>query len=145
MWGSDAGARKILSDDHDYAIEIYDGITMEMHMRVRKFLEFGLMAFHPQMQTQQAFKELSGRRFQPSSKGPSGKPRIKLESKKDYKKRLSVSPDIADGIVMLVHGAALNGPEKASMIGSNRPRPLVPDGNIGPRERTQYIDFSQEV
>lgn len=145
MWGAEAGPRKILADDHDYAIEVYDGITMEMHIRLRKFLEFGLMAFHPQMQTTQVFKELSGRRFQPSGKGPSGKPRIKLESKKEYKKRLQVSPDIGDGVAMLVHGCALNGPEKASMIGSNRPKPYTPDGNIGPRERTNYIDFSQEV
>jgi hypothetical protein len=145
MWGADAGARKILADDHDYCVEIYDGITMEMHMRVRKYLEFGLMAFHPQMQTTQLFKELSGRRFQPSSKGPSGKPRIKLESKKDYKKRLSVSPDIADGCVMLVHGCALNGPEKASMIGSTRRQPFQQDSNIGPRERTNYVDWSQDL
>jgi hypothetical protein len=45
---------------------------------------------------------------------------------------------------MLVHGCALNGPEKASMIGSKRPN-LLPDSNIGPRERTQYIDFSQDL
>lgn len=145
MWGADSGARKILADDHDYAVEIYDGITTEMYARMRKFLEFGLMAFHPQLPTIQLFKELSGRRFQPSGKGPSGKPRIKLESKKEYKKRLSVSPDIADAAVMLVHGCALNGPEKASMIGSERKAPFLPDSNIGPRERTAYIDFSQEI
>lgn len=145
MWGAESGARKIMADDHDFCVEIYDGITTEMYMRVRKWLEFGLMSFHPQMQTVMLFKELSGRRYQPSSKGPSGKPRIRLEPKKEYKKRLGWSPDIGDAVVMLVHGVGLNGPEKVSMIGSNRPRPFVPDGNIGPRERTAYIDFSQDL
>jgi hypothetical protein len=145
MWGADSGERKILADDHDFAVEVYDGITTEMYARVRKYLEFGYMAFHPQVQTNQLFKELSGRRYQPASKGPSGKPRIKLEPKKEYRKRLGWSPDVADACVMLVHGCAINGPEKASMIGSNRARPFVPDGNIGPRERTAYIDFSQDL
>lgn len=145
MWGAESGARKLLADDHDYAIEIYDGIVTEMYVRVRKYLEFGLMCFHPQVPTAQLFKELSGRRYQPSAKGPSDKPRIRLEPKKEFKKRLGWSPDIGDAVVMLVHGCALNGPEKASMIGSNRPKPFVPDSNLGPRERTQYIDFSQEI
>lgn len=145
MWGADSGPRKIMADDHDFAVEIYDGITMEMWMRLRKFLEFGLIAIHPQMSTIELFKEVSGRRFQPSSKGPSGKPRIKLESKKEYMKRLTISPDIADALVMLCHGAALNGPEKVSMIGADRPKNLLPDSNIGPRERTAYLDFSQDI
>jgi hypothetical protein len=144
MWGAESGPRKLLADDHDYAVEVYDGVTTEMHMRVRKFLEFGLLCIHPQVQTTQLFKELSSRRFQPSSKGPSGKPRIRLEPKKEFKKRLGWSPDIGDGLVMLVHGCALNGPEKASMIGAKRAN-LLPDSNIGPRERTQYIDFTQDL
>jgi len=146
MWGGEAGNRKILADDHDYAVEVYDGIDTEMYARVRKFLEFGFMAFHPQIQVQQLFKELSGRRYQPAPKGPSGKPRIRLEPKKEFKKRLGWSPDIADGLVMMVHGAAINGPEKASMLGNTKaPRFRGPDANIGPRERTAYIDFSHDV
>jgi hypothetical protein len=145
MWGSESGQRKILADDHDYAVEIYDGIDTEMYARARKYFEFGFIAIHPQVQTAQLFKELSGRRYQPSPKGPSGKPRIRLEPKKEFKKRLHWSPDIADAFVMMVHGAALNGPEKASMLGSNRPKPFQPGDNIGIREKTAYIDFSQEV
>jgi hypothetical protein len=145
MWGAESGQRKLLADDHDYAVEIYDGIDTEMYARVRKYLEFGLIAFHPQLPTAQLFKELSGRRYQPASKGPSGKPRIKIEPKKEFKKRLGWSPDIADAVVMLVHGCAINGPEKASAIGSTRPRPFRAEGNIGPRERTEYVDWSQEV
>ena len=146
IWGSDAGNRKILTDDHDFAVEIYDGIATEMYARVRKYLEFGFMAFHPQIQTGQLFKELSGRRYQPAPKGPSGKPRIRLEPKKEFKHRLRWSPDIADALVMMVHGAALNGPEKASMLGNTKaPRFRGPDANIGPRERTAYIDFSQDI
>lgn len=145
MWGSESGTRKLMADDHDFAIEICEGIDTEMYLRVRKWLEFHLLAFHPQIQTAQLFKELSGRRYQPSTKGPSGKPRIRLEPKKEFKKRLQWSPDIADGLVMMCHGAALNGPEKASMIGSNRAKRFAPGDNIGPREKTSYIDFSQEV
>ena len=145
IWGSDAGNRRILGDDHDYAVEIYDGISTEMYARVRKFLEFGFMAFSPQIQTQQLFKELSGRRYQPAPKGPSGKPRIRLEPKKEFKHRLGWSPDIGDSLVMMVHGAALNGPQKASMLGNTKaPRFRGPDANIGPRERTAYIDFSED-
>jgi hypothetical protein len=146
MWGSESGQRKILSDDHDYAIEIYDGVHTEMYARARKFLEFGFVAFAPQIQTQQLFKELSGRRYQPAPKGPSGKPRIRLEPKKEFKRRLHWSPDIADALVMMLHGAALNGPEKASMLGNTALKRFVgPDANIGIRERTAYIDFSQEI
>jgi hypothetical protein len=145
MWGSESGTRKLMGDDHDYAIEVCDGIDTEMYLRTRKWLEFGLLAFHPQIQTTQLFKELSGRRYQPSTKGPSGKPRIRLEPKKEFKKRLHWSPDIADGLVMMCHGAALNGPEKASMIGANRARRFLPGDNIGPREKSAYIDFSQDV
>ena len=113
MWGSESGNRKLLADDHDYAVEIYDGLACEMYVRVRKYLEFGLMAFHPQIQTGQLFKELSSRRYQPAPKGPSGKPRIRLEPKREFKKRLGWSPDIADALVMMCHGCGLNGPEKA--------------------------------
>jgi hypothetical protein len=144
MWGAEAGNQKILADDHDFSVEIYDGITTEMYARVRKFLEFGHLCFAPQILTSQLFKELSGRRYQPAPKGPSGKPRIRLEPKKEFKRRLGWSPDIADALVMLVHGAAINGPEKASMLGSNRPAPL-PGSNIGIREKTAYIDFSQDL
>ena len=144
MWGAEAGGYKLLADDHDYSIEIYDGIATEMYARVRKYLEFGHLCFHPQILTAQLFKELSGRRYQPAPKGPSGKPRIRLEPKKEFKRRLGWSPDIADALVMLVHGAAINGPEKASMLGSNRPVPLA-GSNIGVREKTAYIDFSQDL
>lgn len=146
MWGSESGHRKLLADDHDYAIEIYDGIDTEMYARMRKFLEFGFIAFAPQIQTGQLFKELSGRRYQPAPKGPSAKPRIRLEPKKEYKRRLGWSPDIADALVMMVHGAAVNGPEKASMLGSERKGPQRgPNSNIGVRERTAYVDFSQDL
>jgi hypothetical protein len=144
MWGAEAGNRKLLADDHDFCIEIYDGIACEMYARVRKLLEFGFLCFHPQVQTTELFKELSGRRYQPAPKGPSGKPRIRLEPKKEYKKRLGISPDIADALCMLCHGAAINGPEKASMLGASRPAPL-PGSNIGHREKTAYLDFSQDL
>jgi len=144
MWGAESGDRKLLSDDHDFAVEIYDGITTEMYARVRKFLEFGFLAFHPQIQTAGLFKELSGRRYQPAPKGPSGKPRIKLEPKKEFRRRLGWSPDIADALVMMIHGAALNGPDKASMLGSNR-SVLRPREAVGIREKTNWVDFSQEL
>jgi hypothetical protein len=143
MWGAEAGNRKLMADDHDFAVEIYDGITTEMWARVRKWLEFGLIAFHPNILTQQLFKELSGRRYQPSTKGPSGKPRIRLEIKKEFKKRLQWSPDIADAFVMACHGAALNGPEKASMIGSNRR--VTTGENVSYRDRNAFVDFSQDI
>jgi hypothetical protein len=144
MWGGESGNRKLLGEDHDFAVEVYDGIACEMYARMRKYLEFGFVAFHPQVETAELFRELSGRRWQPSPKGPSGKPRIRLEPKKEYKKRLHISPDIADAVVMLVHGCALNGPEKASMLGSNRQAPM-PGSNIGHREKTAYIDFSSDL
>jgi hypothetical protein len=116
-----------------------------MYARVRKFLEFGFLAFAPQIQTGQLFKELSGRRYQPAPKGPSGKPRIRLEPKKEFKRRLGWSPDIADALVMLIHGCALNGPEKATFIGGNRKPRFGPGENIGEREKSHFIDFSQEL
>lgn len=146
MWGSESGNRKLMADDHDFAVELYDGLACEMYVRTRKYLEFGIMAFSPQIQTAGLFKELSARRYQPAPKGPSGKPRIKLEVKREFKKRLGWSPDIADALVMLVHGCGINGPEKASMLGSTKaPRFTGPDSNIGVRERTAYIDFSSDL
>ena len=111
--GSDAGNRKILTDDHDAACEVLEGLHTEMYVRVRKNLEFGFMAFHPQIPTAQLFKELSGRRYQPSAKGPSGKPRIRLEPKKNSKSALAASPDIADALVMMCHGCALDWPPES--------------------------------
>jgi hypothetical protein len=147
MWGSEAGNRKLLSDDHDFAVEVLDGIATEMYMRLRKYLEFGFVSFHPQIQTAQLFKELSGRRYQPAPKGPSGKPRIRLEPKKEFRKRLGWSPDVADALVMLIHGCGINGPERAAMgLANNKPpRFKGPDANLGSRERTAYIDFSQDL
>lgn len=146
MWGAESGSYKILADDHDFAIEIYDGISTELYARCRKFLEFGHICFAPQIQTSMLFKELSSRRYQPSSKGPSGKPRIKLEPKKEFKKRMLWSPDIADAFVQMVHIAALNGPTKATMLGSDRAQtPRGRDFNLGPTERVNYIDFSQDL
>ena len=140
MWGAEASALKILSDDHDFSVEVYDGITTEMYMRVRKFLEFGFLCIHPQVQTPQLFKELSGRRYQDATKGPSGKPRIRLEPKKEFKRRLGWSPDIGDALVMMCHGAALNGPEKATMLGATRSvLAQRPKSNLGIREQTEYI------
>jgi len=140
-WGAESNPLKILADDHDYSVEVYDGIATEMYMRVRKFLEFGFLAFHPQIPTQMLFKELSGRRYQDATRGPSGKSRIRLEPKKEYKRRLGWSPDIGDALVMMVHGAALNGPEKATMLGANRSvLAQRPRENIGIRERTAYIN-----
>lgn len=148
MWGSEAGTRKILADDHDYAVEVYDGIDTELYARARKFFEFGFVAIAPAIQTSLLFKELSGRRYQPASKGPSGKPRIRLEPKKEFKRRLGWSPDIADGFVMFLHACALNGPEKASMLGSSRQAQLPGvRTNLGVLEQAQtpYLDFSQDL
>lgn len=144
MWGGEAGNRKILSDDSDFAVEICDGIATEMHLRIRKFLEFGFLAISPQIDTTQLFRQLSSRRYQPSSKGPSGKPRIKLEIKREFKKRMGSSPDHGDALAMLCHICALNGPEKARFGSDRAPRFRTGD-NIGPRERTAYIDFSQDL
>ena len=33
MWGSESGNRKLLADDHDYAVEIYDGLACEMYVQ----------------------------------------------------------------------------------------------------------------
>jgi hypothetical protein len=45
---------------------------------------------------------------------------------------------------MMCHGAALNGPDKASMLGSNR-SVLRPREAVGIREKTNWVDFSQEL
>ena len=145
MWGGESGNRKLMAEDHDFACEICDGIGTEMHLRIRKYLEFGYLAISPQIDTTQLFRQLSSRKYQPSSKSVSGKPRIRIEPKREFKKRMGSSPDHGDALAMLCHVCALNGPEKARFGSDRAPRFKGPDGNIGVRERTAYVDFSQDL
>lgn len=98
-WGEGATELTVLEEDTEKASEIYDDVITEMFFAFGRWAEFGYLAFSPAMETGPLFAQLSSRQYRRI-----GKLKVRIESKKEYKKRLSTeSPDEADSAVMIVH------------------------------------------
>jgi hypothetical protein len=125
IWGSSATTVKILSESRDTPEEICRTIETEMHYALRQWCEFGYFWISPRIDTSRLFNDLSGRKVRIVGKGPTGKPMMALEPKREFKKRNGKSPDFGDAVVMMLHSARANGHEKASFHGT-RVRQLEP-------------------
>jgi hypothetical protein len=125
IWGSSATTVKILSESRDTPQEICRTIETEMHYALRQWCEFGYFWISPRIDTSRLFNDLSGRKVRIVGKGPTGKPMMALEPKREFKKRNGKSPDFGDATVMMLHSARANGHEKASFHGT-RVRQLEP-------------------
>lgn len=98
-WGEGATETTILEEDSERAVDIFDDVITEMFFAFGRWTEFGYVAFSPAMETGPLFTQLSARQYERI-----GKIKVRIESKKKYKKRLSTeSPDEADSAVMGVH------------------------------------------
>lgn len=142
-WGMAATDKRILEDDSHKAIEEFDGIDTEFYMCLRRWIEFDYLKLSPNMDSEQLNKELTQRTYQLVGKGPTGLGRVAIQSKKEFKKVKGWSPDRADALVMALHIARCNGPEKARAVIRSRPRP--PTRKLGLIEQTRFVTYDSSL
>jgi hypothetical protein len=106
---------KILEEDTYTPLELYQGIVTEVWFALRKWLEFGLVAFAPGCKQDPLFSELLGRRYEQEV----GK-KLRVEKKDAYCARAGRSPDAADSVTILLHAVRMSGKDMASMTGQRR-------------------------
>jgi len=94
---------KILAEDTDLPVDLYERLVTELWFAMRKFIEHNLVKIAPTVPTERLFKELTGRQFNTSGRG-----KVKVEAKTEYKSRGNKSPDYADSFSILIHGVRLN-------------------------------------
>lgn len=98
-YSESASESKILFEDSEDCFSRFDRAQSELWFALKAWLEFDLIKVGPDIPLDPLVPQLTGRLYDP-------KLRAKVESKRDYKKRLSVgSPDEADGMTLLVHCA----------------------------------------
>jgi len=111
MFGESATTRRILADDGAVPADLYDNVVTEMHFAVRKFLEFGFMAFSPVIDISDVRADLTDRRYRQTT----GK-KVRLERKADFKARNGRSPDFGDALCLMVHAVRMSGLLEARML-----------------------------
>ena len=141
-WGESATEKRILEDDSHKAIEEFDGLDTEFYMCLRRWIEFGYFKISPNVRAEKLVQEMTQRRYQLVGKGPTGLGRVAIQSKKEFKKVYGFSPDHADAMVMCLHQARVNGPEKARMT-ARRPKKVIQ--SLGIVERTKWVDYSRQL
>lgn len=97
QWATEATERKILAEDESMPKELYDRLASEMWFATAMWLEHGIIYISYEVDESPLFEQLTDRRY--NGKGTKGRQRV--ESKEDYKKRKTLSPDEADSLVML--------------------------------------------
>lgn len=103
---------KILEEDTRTPDELYDGVVSEVWFALRQWMEFGYFAISPGVKRDPLEGELTTRRYILGA----GK-KLKVESKRDYKKRLGgKSPDWADAVTILLHGVRMREGMMGSMV-----------------------------
>jgi len=104
MFGWSATDTRILEDDSHQCSEIYHDIVTEMSFAVRRFIETDLIKLNPGINWNQLERETVPRRYSQQGRGI-----LRIESKKDFKKRNSGnSPDRFDSLIIAVHGVRMN-------------------------------------
>jgi len=143
-WGQDATERKILEDDTTVAIEEFEGISCEMYMAMRRWIEFSYMRIAPSLDSGKLFKEMTSRKYEQTGKGPTGLGRVRLQPKKEFKRLYGWSPDRCDALVMLLHVCRMRGPERARMALRSRVtrRPFARTGII---EKSQILRWDPKL
>ncbi len=104
MFGWSATDTRILDDDSHQCSEIYHDIVTEMSFAVRRFIETDLIKLNPGINWNQLERETVPRRYSQQGRGI-----LRIESKRDFKKRNSGnSPDRFDSLIIAVHGVRMN-------------------------------------
>ena len=143
-WNQNATDKKILEDDSHTAIEENDGIHTEMYMALRRNIEANYLRISPTIDTDKLFKEMCQRKYELSSKGPTGLGRVRLQPKKEFKRLYGWSPDRCDALVMLLHLVRMRGPERARM--TRRSVTRKPMGKLGIIEKGgKYVQWNSEL
>jgi hypothetical protein len=140
-WGEAATDTKIMDESQDLASEICDGVHTEMYWAFRQWLEFGFIYFGPNLDVRELFWQFSNRKVNSIGKGKTGKARVRLQSKKEFKRVYGRSPDDADAVVMALHRIRLNGSERASMSRVKRKR-LKPADTIRKADVVKFEDWT---
>lgn len=94
---------RILAEDTKLPCDEYNMLATELWFAVKKWIEVGVMKFSPTLPADPLVSELSSRRYIV----PVGNPKIRVESKKEYKSRGNKSPDRADALTLLLHTVRL--------------------------------------
>ena len=97
QWAEVATEKKILNEDIKTPIEAYDRLISEMYFATATWMEQGILWISHEIEESPLFDQLVNRRY--NGRGTKGRQRV--ESKEDYKKRNTLSPDEADSLVML--------------------------------------------
>ena len=90
-WGESASDVKILSDDTKLPSEVYADCSTEMWYATKSWLEYDIIFFSPEFNTDPCFDELSKRRIPLMDRNKQGK--LRVEPKAKYKAREGRSPD----------------------------------------------------
>jgi hypothetical protein len=143
-WGQDATERKILEDDTTTAIEEFEGISCEMYMSLRRWIEFSYLRIAGSLDSNKLFKEMTQRKYEQTGKGPTGLGRVRLQPKKEFKRLYGWSPDRCDAAVMLLHICRMRGPERARMALRNRVT-RRPFGRSGVIEKSQILRWDPKL
>lgn len=111
-FGDDATNLKMLDEDTLTAADQYDGLCSEVLFAITRWGEAGCLAIAPTVNAQELERQLGGRRYTLGA-GQT----LKVEDKKEYKKRLGRSPDHADSFSVWLHGIRIGpGVEIAAML-----------------------------
>ena len=94
---------KILAEDTELPVDLYERLVTELWYAARKFIEHSLVKIAPTVPTERLFHELTTRQFNTSARG-----KIKVEAKTEFRSRGNKSPDFADSFTLLLHGVRLN-------------------------------------
>jgi hypothetical protein len=139
-WGSGATHKKILEEDTMHADERFSDITSEMYHAARAWIEGGFIKASPYLDIDRLRRELTGRRRKPSGRiGETGEPLMAIEKKIEFKSRYGgKSPDVSDGMVMMLHGCRMGGEELARIVRRKTVHLQQPIND----ENLSYIDFS---
>jgi hypothetical protein len=89
---------KIMAEDSDWCDEAYSRIDTELWFGLRKWIEFGVLKLSEGIETEELYKQFTGRTYAAGAKS-------KIQSKREYKAEGNESPNEADGVTLLVHCA----------------------------------------
>lgn len=111
-FGDDATPLKVIEEDQRPANAQFEGLVSEVLFAITRWGEAGYLAISPTASSQELERQLVGRRY----KLGAGET-LKVEDKKEYKKRLGRSPDHADSFSIWLHKirTGRGGQSKAAM------------------------------
>lgn len=121
---------RILAEDTKLPCDEYTLLATELWFAARKWLDVGVLKIGPSVPSTPLVDELGGRRFLQ----PHGNPRVKVESKKEYKSRGHKSPDNADALTGLVHTVRMQSSVLQSFSGK--------EGKDETRQMKQRVDLT---